>query len=66
MRRRLVVQGSVRWLEVKILTGGVDSKLLCAVDEVEMRVLESSSETWTIDEFKYNGAQNIRGPTVRV
>ena len=40
----LEVEGNVHWLGAKILTGGVDSEVLCAMDDVEMRALEDREE----------------------
>ena len=39
-----VVQGNVYWLSAKILNGGVDGLLLCAMDDVEVRALEDRAE----------------------
>ena len=39
-----VVQGTFYWLRAKILNGGLDSKLLCAMGDVEMRALEDRTE----------------------
>ena len=43
-RTESVVQGNVYWLSAKILNGGVDSLLLCAMDDVEVRALEDRAE----------------------
>ena len=43
-QERFVVQGNVHWLSVKVLNGKVDSKLLCAMDDIAMRALDDRAE----------------------
>ena len=38
------MQSNVCWLKAKFLNGKADSKLLCAMDGVEIRALEDQSE----------------------
>ena len=43
-RTELVVQDNGYWLTAKILNGGVDSGLLCAIGDVQMRAVEDRAE----------------------
>ena len=52
----LVVQGNVYWLRAKMLNDGVDSELLRAMDDVEMRALENRVERLgPMHDFNFNG-----------
>ena len=48
------------WLRAKILSGGVDNLLPCAMDDGEMRALEDRAERpGHIDEVKFHGADEL-------